>query len=259
MNRAGPLLLLVVVTLFIFKGAAIAQIGIGTESLRQYYVPHVEDLQSHGRVPPDFDIEKLVRRLSQKHGAGITPERVSEFFTDELLKSFFSFTKKTAMHDKKAVYALPFSEESPRMLSHGPGDGELHQGVSRESFDFLMPVGTPVLAARSGVAARVIRGYTEGGREEKFISEGNVVFILHEDGSFAQYAHLSPEGLVEAGSQVEVGQRIGLSGVTGFTAEPHLHFGVRLLRAPFVEKSVPIEFLIRSKKVSKMQRGRKYP
>jgi len=45
------------------------------------------------------------------------------------------------------------------------------------------------------------------------------------------YAHLRPEGvLVRAGQRVRTGQTIGLSGNTGFTSGPHLHFAVQVNR-----------------------------
>ena len=47
----------------------------------------------------------------------------------------------------------------------------------------------------------------------------------------AVYAHLQPEGVqVRAGQRVRKGQRIGLSGNTGFTSGPHLHFAVQVNR-----------------------------
>ena len=68
----------------------------------------------------------------------------------------------------------------------------------------------------------------------------NFVRILHDDGTMALYAHLKTDGvLVRVGQQVQAGQQIGLSGNTGFTTGPHLHFavqvnrGMRLISIPF--------------------------
>ncbi|WP_405812195.1 LysM peptidoglycan-binding domain-containing M23 family metallopeptidase [Streptomyces sp. NBC_01520] len=57
-------------------------------------------------------------------------------------------------------------------------------------------------------------------------SYGNEVVIQHSDGMYSQYAHLSSLG-VSAGQTVTGGQQIGLSGSTGNSTGPHLHFEVR--------------------------------
>ncbi|MEU6083673.1 transglycosylase family protein [Streptomyces sp. NPDC047108] len=57
-------------------------------------------------------------------------------------------------------------------------------------------------------------------------SYGNQVVIRHADGKYSQYAHLSSLS-VSAGQSVTGGQQIGLSGSTGNSSGPHLHFEVR--------------------------------
>ena len=94
-------------------------------------------------------------------------------------------------------------------LTAGPGDSAGHQGSLYVSWDFKMPIGTPVLAARSGIVSRVVHGCVEGGHAERFKGRGNVVYVLHADGTFAEYAHLSPVALVEIGSTYRQGTRSG--------------------------------------------------
>jgi murein DD-endopeptidase MepM/ murein hydrolase activator NlpD len=86
-----------------------------------------------------------------------------------------------------------------------------HTGV-----DFPVATGTPVVSIASGEV--VSAGY--GG------AYGNEVVILHPDGHYSQYAHLSSLS-VSAGQQVASGEQIGLSGSTGNVTGPHLHFEVR--------------------------------
>jgi murein DD-endopeptidase MepM/ murein hydrolase activator NlpD len=258
-NKAGALLFLVLVFLHFSNGAAWAQTRIDMVPLRQHFLPKFEELQSHGQLGPDFDAENLLERIAEKYNIGKMPEQVSEFVNEEIQKSFFSFTNTDSKHDVKAVYALPFDEKIPRLLTVGQGSGG-HRG--REfyySFDFAMPIGTPVLAARSGVVARVVHGYTESGLKKELVSRANQVIILHDDGSFARYAHLSLEGLATPGSQVDSGQRIGFSGNTGLSSGPHLHFSVAVLREDYQKQSVFIRFSIDSKPVFKLRNGEKYP
>jgi len=68
------------------------------------------------------------------------------------------------------------------------------------------------------------------------------VRILHEDGTMAIYAHLQLDSIrVHAGSVVLAGERIALSGNTGYSSGPHLHFAVQR-NAGMHLVSVPIVF-----------------
>ncbi|MET9935678.1 MULTISPECIES: LysM peptidoglycan-binding domain-containing M23 family metallopeptidase [unclassified Streptomyces] len=86
-----------------------------------------------------------------------------------------------------------------------------HTGV-----DFIASSGTTVRAVGAGTV--VSAGWSG--------SYGNEVVIRHEDGNYSQYAHLSSLS-VSAGQSVSGGQQIGLSGSTGNSTGPHLHFEIR--------------------------------
>ncbi|MGW9435892.1 M23 family metallopeptidase [Streptomyces sp. NPDC055607] len=86
-----------------------------------------------------------------------------------------------------------------------------HTGV-----DFIASSGTTVRAVGAGTV--VSAGWSG--------SYGNEVVIKHEDGNYSQYAHLSSLS-VSAGQSVSGGQQIGLSGSTGNSTGPHLHFEIR--------------------------------
>ncbi|MCI5872695.1 MAG: peptidoglycan DD-metalloendopeptidase family protein [Clostridiales bacterium] len=86
--------------------------------------------------------------------------------------------------------------------------GRMHKGV-----DWACPIGTTVYASCGGT---VIQASYSGGY-------GNCVVISHPDGRMTRYAHNS-KLLVSAGQHVEQGQPIALSGSTGRSTGPHVHF-----------------------------------
>ena len=103
--------------------------------------------------------------------------------------------------------------------SHSPSS------LVRFAYDFLMPIGTFVVAARDGTVLLVEERFTDGTRRD---GEENYVNVTHDDGTIAAYVHLTRGGaLVEVGERVSRGQVIGLSGDTGSSSEPHLHFHVQ--------------------------------
>ena len=90
------------------------------------------------------------------------------------------------------------------------GASSYHRGI-----DWAVPTGTAVFASSGGTVSRA--GWGSG--------YGYVVYIDHEDGRQTRYAHLS-RVLVEVGETVEQGERIALSGNTGVSTGPHLHFEI---------------------------------
>ncbi|WP_327155442.1 M23 family metallopeptidase [Streptomyces tubercidicus] len=92
---------------------------------------------------------------------------------------------------------------------------------SHSGQDFVVPSGTAVKAAHAGT---VVKAGPNGGGDGP--AYGNAIVIKHDDGMFTQYAHLSQIN-VSVGRQVGTGEKIGLSGSTGNSSGPHLHFEVR--------------------------------
>jgi murein DD-endopeptidase MepM/ murein hydrolase activator NlpD len=88
-----------------------------------------------------------------------------------------------------------------------------------------MKRGTPVHAARDGIVVRLIENFDRGGLKKEYRQFANLIVVQHNDGSRAGYWHLQKNGaLVNIGDTIKKGQLIGLSGNTGYTAFPHLHF-----------------------------------
>lgn len=139
-------------------------------------------------------------------------------------------------------YLLPLRQDALR-IDQGYGGTFSHADPeNRYAVDFAAAIGTPVQAARAGVVMQVESDFDRAGLKlERFGGRANLIRILHDDGSMAVYAHLKPEGvLVRVGQQVRAGQQIGLSGNTGFTTGPHLHFAVQVNRGMRLE-SLPFK------------------
>jgi murein DD-endopeptidase MepM/ murein hydrolase activator NlpD len=125
--------------------------------------------------------------------------------------------------DTSFVYHLPFEKNKSHLLVQGYFSRYSHK--NRAALDFKMKRGTTVCAARDGVVVRVKEDGNKGGWNKKYRPYGNVIVIQHADGSRAGYWHLQFNGaLVNVGDTVKQDQAIGLSGKTGYTLFPHLHF-----------------------------------
>jgi hypothetical protein len=125
--------------------------------------------------------------------------------------------------DTSYVYALPYEINTSHLLIQGYFSRLSHK--ERVALDFKMKRGTKICAARSGVVVRVKEDGDRGGWNRKYRPYGNVIVIQHIDGTRAGYWHLQQNGaLVNVGDTVRKGQVIALSGKTGYTFLPHLHF-----------------------------------
>jgi murein DD-endopeptidase MepM/ murein hydrolase activator NlpD len=94
------------------------------------------------------------------------------------------------------------------------GYSRMHKGV-----DFGVPIGTPVMAAGSGVIEK----------EGRLGGYGNFVEVNHQNGYATAYGHLSRFAPgIHVGSRVRQGQIIAYSGNSGMSTGPHLHYEIRL-------------------------------
>lgn len=126
-------------------------------------------------------------------------------------------TLETATTVEAAPAAAGYTAPVPAAVSTGYAvAGAMWSSGYHTGADFSVGTGTSVVAVAPGEV--VSSGYAG--------AYGNEVVILHDDGYYSQYAHLSSLS-VSAGQRVGAGQEIGLSGSTGNSTGPHLHFEVR--------------------------------
>ncbi|MGX1884577.1 M23 family metallopeptidase [Streptomyces sp. NPDC055287] len=132
--------------------------------------------------------------------------------------------KAKAAAAKKAKAKKASSWEKPvkhYSLSATYGKGGGMWASKHSGQDFAVPVGTPVDAVHGGT---VVKAGPNGGGDGP--AYGNAIVVKHANGTYSQYAHLS-KIQVTPGETVKTGERIALSGNTGNSSGPHLHFEIR--------------------------------
>jgi murein DD-endopeptidase MepM/ murein hydrolase activator NlpD len=129
----------------------------------------------------------------------------------------------------KEKFSLPFPKNRLYKIVQGVNGSHSHNtDFSRYAIDFSLKINDTVCSAADGYVVGVISGYSLGGTTEDWIDYANYITIYHPQcGLFTQYVHLAKNGaFVKVGDTVKKGQPIGLSGMTGYTTVPHLHFNV---------------------------------
>lgn len=132
-------------------------------------------------------------------------------------------------HNVGDGYQVPFSTGKTFPITQAYPEAITHATVdSYQAVDIAMPIGTDVMAARSGIVFDVVSDKYKGGIDKGYAADANIIRILHDDGTFALYAHLNWNTIrVKPGDHVEAGEYIADSGNTGFSSGPHLHFAVQ--------------------------------
>jgi len=167
--------------------------------------------------------------------------------------------RKDANHDDSYLYSLPYAPQKSYRILQGYGSRFSHTGREEYAIDLDMPTGTAVHAARSGVVARVEESNSKGCWEDNCGQYANFVVILHPDGTTGEYYHLDHNGvLVHVGDEVNRGQKIALSGNTGHTTMPHLHFAVYRAVTWGRTQSIAVRFASTDSIIDRPRRGARY-
>ncbi len=104
-----------------------------------------------------------------------------------------------------------------------------HNGPkSRYAMDVSMPIGTPIIAVKDGTIVDMKIDSDKGGNNVKYRPFANFIRVKHDDGTMSIYVHLScRSNRLNVGDRVRKGEVLALSGNTGYTTGPHLHFAMQ--------------------------------
>ena len=224
-------------------------------------------------IPLTFTMDMDIRKLRASRGTTFTeslqPNESRPVITltrrNESQKGNYRYKtrctigNKDADHDDEVLYMLPYANGTSYPVLQGYGSRFSHTGRETYTVDFYMKVGTPVHAARAGVVAHIEESHTKGCWKDGCGAYANFIIVVHDDDTTGEYYHLQQDGaLVEPGQRIEAGQLIGLSGNTGHTTMPHLHFGVYRAIEWGREQSISVRYMSEDGIVSKPRQGGRY-
>ena len=158
---------------------------------------------------PEKGYRKMIADITYKNDEQVRVDIVYENIVKEAIPKIVERGTKTP-----PTYIYPVSgrvsSSFGRRKAPKKGASTYHKGM-----DFAVPTGTAIRATSGGVVTKA--GWGSG--------YGYVVYIKHPDGKESRYGHWS-KVLVKAGQSVKQGEKIALSGNTGISTGPHLHFEI---------------------------------
>lgn len=152
----------------------------------------------------------VVANVSYRNKEEVSREILKEEITYEAVPKIVERGTKIPPTYIKPISGGRLSSRFGRRSAPTRGASTYHRGI-----DWATPTGTAVMASSTGTVVRA--GWGSG--------YGYVVYINHADGRQTRYGHLS-KVLVSTGQKVTQGQKIALSGNTGVSTGPHLHFEI---------------------------------
>ena len=171
----------------------------------EWYTTQTKTLQE-----PSAGHRKVVADVSYRNNEEVGREILKEEITYEAVPKIVERGTKIPPTYIKPISGGRQSSGFGRRKAPTRGASTYHKGI-----DWATPVGTAVMASSAGTVAKA--GWGSG--------YGYVVYINHGDGRQTRYGHLS-KILVKPGQTVSQGQKIALSGNTGVSTGPHVHFEI---------------------------------
>lgn len=166
---------------------------------------------------------------------------------------------RDARHNDAYLYHLPYADGAAWRVSQGFNGSFSHQENGGFKVDFTMPEGTPIHAAREGMVVAVQMSGILRSDDRQYATEGNTVYVQHDDGTVALYVHFAFGSIfAQAGRRVMRGDVLGLSGNTGFSTGPHLHFEVGYPKDGRTWQTVPVRFSSGRGEVTAPLKGERY-
>lgn len=160
-------------------------------------------------------------------------------------------------YDEDHLYTLPFEKGKTQRIYQGYYGKFSHQKA--QALDFDLQTGDEIFAAREGIVVETVSHHHRNCPDISCAKFNNRILIQHEDGTFADYAHLKQNGVaVKKGDFVSRGQLIGYSGNTGYSNGPHLHFSVFINRIDGSRTYLPTLFKTSESEGTLLKEGQKY-
>lgn len=178
------------------------------------YIPNDEwyTTQRVTRQEPSAGRRKVAAEIAYKNGQETGREILKEEIYAEAVPKIVERGTKIPPTYIKPISGGRLSSGFGARSAPTKGASTNHKGV-----DWATPTGTTVVASNAGTVVHA--GWASG--------YGYAVYINHSDGRQTRYGHLS-KVLVKTGQTVSQGERIALSGNTGRSTGPHVHFEIRI-------------------------------
>lgn len=169
-----------------------------------WYTNHTEVIQQ-----PVTGFRKVVADVTYRNSELVSTDVLYE---DVVVDAVAKIVKRGTKIPPTYIYPVSgrLSSGFGKRTAPKKGASTYHKGV-----DFAVPTGTAVMASCGGTVIKA--GWGSG--------YGYCVYIQHPDGRVTRYGHLS-KVLVKSGQSVKQGEKIALSGNTGVSTGPHLHFEI---------------------------------